>query len=396
MRFGIGLIADSHSRKPETNVSEKRNERIVDMEGKHPLRTVQRTIRQLISFIVLIAILSATPLVAQACSPEVIKHNRDATVFIKVKRTLKVTGQVEERTGTGFIISPSGWVLTTAHLVKADANVDDIQIVGSIASREASSSSRLDFIGGNEHDVALLKFADTSKTYNAVTLGKVSGVDVGAHMCSEGFPQDKEYFFVEGALSGKGGSGKGGERGYWLTQMPSNPGDSGAPVFLSSGEVIAIKVGGYEGLQDVNLLIPLNLAEDLLISVPDTSSVMKPVKPAGVSRGPSPLASAQQIPVGRVFKFKVDQRCFAFNGGDLPSEYEAWLNVTVSFAADGKFESIAKGCSGEAFNMSGKWKRIASMVSGEVIIKGERRSFVCQIEKEALSCENLGVLFSSN
>jgi S1-C subfamily serine protease len=361
------------------------------MDGKHALRTVQRTIRQLISFIVLIAILSATPLVAQACSQEVIKHNRDATVFIRVKRTLKVTGQVEERTGTGFIISPSGWVLTTAHLVKADANVDDIQIVGSIASREASSSSRLDFIGGNDHDVALLKFADTSKTYNAVTLGNVSLVDVGAHMCSEGFPKENENFFVEGALSGKGG-----ERGFWLTQMPSNPGDSGAPVFLSSGDVIAIRVGGYEGLQDVNLLIPLNLAQDLLISVPDTSSVMKPVKPAGVSRGPSPLASAQQIPVGRVFKLKVQQTCFAFNGGDLPSEYEAWLPVNVSFAADGNFKSIAKGCSGEAFNMSGKWKRISSMVSGEVIIKGERRSFVCQIEKEALSCENLGVLFSSN
>ena len=64
-------------------------------------------------------------------------------------------------------------------------------------------------------------------------------------------------------------SGTGGEHGFWLTQMPSNPGDSGAPAFLISGRVVAIKVGGYEGLQNVNLLIPLNLAKDLLELVPD-------------------------------------------------------------------------------------------------------------------------------
>jgi hypothetical protein len=51
--------------------------------------------------------------------------------------------------------------------------------------------------------------------------------------------------------------------------MPSNPGDSGAPVFVSSGEVVAIKVGGYDNAQNINLLIPLNLAEGLLIEVPD-------------------------------------------------------------------------------------------------------------------------------
>jgi hypothetical protein len=49
-------------------------------------------------------------------------------------------------------------------------------------------------------------------------------------------------------------------------------------VFLPSGKVVAIKVGGYEKLQNVNLLIPINLAQDLLITVPDLSS---PDSPAG-------------------------------------------------------------------------------------------------------------------
>lgn len=210
---------------------------------------------------------------AQSCSDEVIKQNRAATVFIKVKKTLKVTGQVEERTGTGFVISPSGYVLTNKHVIEADANLDEIEIAGAIASREAFPS-RLIVIQPNQHDVALLKFADTSKTYGVVTLGQVANVKVGTHLCSEGFPANQEYFFAEGPLSSTGA-----ERGFWLTQMPSNPGDSGAPVFLTSGEVVAIKVGGYEGLQNVNLLIPMNLAQDLVI-LSDVSHVSVPASTA--------------------------------------------------------------------------------------------------------------------
>jgi V8-like Glu-specific endopeptidase len=215
---------------------------------------------------------------AQSCSDEVISQNRAATVFISVKQTLKVTGQVEERTGTGFVISPSGYVLTNKHVIEADAKVDEIEIAGAIASREAFPS-RLILIQANEHDVALLKFSDTSKTYRSVALGQTASLKVGTHLCSEGFPANQEYFFVEGPLSSTGA-----ERGFWLTQMPSNPGDSGAPVFLTSGEVVAIKVGGYEGLQNVNLLIPINLAQDLVI----LSDASHPSLPAPVANNQVP------------------------------------------------------------------------------------------------------------
>jgi S1-C subfamily serine protease len=198
---------------------------------------------------------------AQSCPEEVISGNRAATVFIKVKKTLKVTGQVEERTGTGFIISASGYVLTSRHVVEADERVDEIEVAGSIGSRKAASSE-LAVIARNEHDVALLKFADTSKTYSSVVLGKPSDVKVGTTLCAVGFPKQQEFYFASGTMSGEQGA-------LWVTQMPSNPGDSGAPVFLSSGEVVAIKFGGYDDAQNINLLVPMNLAGDLLTKVPD-------------------------------------------------------------------------------------------------------------------------------
>jgi Trypsin-like peptidase domain len=218
-----------------------------------------------VGFICALALLAlyAIPAPAQSCSEDVIGRDRAATVFIKVKKTLKVTGQVEERTGTGFVISASGYVLTSRHVVEADERVDEVQIVGAIASREAAVSP-LAIIARNEHDVALLKFADTSKKYSNVSLGRPSAVKIGTPLCAISFPMQQEFYFASGTMGGEQG-------GFWVTQMPSNRGDSGAPVFLTSGEVVAIKVGGYDDAQNINLLVPMNLANDLLSLVPDLS-----------------------------------------------------------------------------------------------------------------------------
>src|SRR5580704_3674250 len=114
---------------------------------------------------------SSSNVAAQTCPEGVIAEQRDATVFIHVQKTLKVTGAVEERFGTGFVVSPSGYVLTSKHVVEADDKVDNIEISGLIGSRKASSSVELRIVAKNDRDVALLKFEDTSKAYRYLTIG---------------------------------------------------------------------------------------------------------------------------------------------------------------------------------------------------------------------------------
>jgi hypothetical protein len=207
--------------------------------------------------------LSGLPSFAQSCSKEVIGKNREALVFITAKVTQKETGAVDPREATGFVISPSGYILTARHVIDGGPNADKVEITGAIGSRDASSS-RLIVIDKNDQDVALLKFADTSKIYKTVNLGHAADAAIGTVFCAEGFPTGQEFFLANGVLSGTGG-----EHGFWLTSMASNPGDSGAPVFLQSGAVVAIKAGGYQEVHDINLLIPINLAQGLLGEVPD-------------------------------------------------------------------------------------------------------------------------------
>jgi hypothetical protein len=203
------------------------------------------------------------PILAQQCTTTV-EGNREAIVRIHVKKTKHNTGAVEQLYGTGFIVSPSGYVLTSDHVVEQGTDIDSLQVEGAIGS-DAASASALEIISHNkDNDVALLRFKNTNRQYASVILGNAGEVASQELLCSAGYPQDTEYVTTSGNLSGKGGPG-----GTWYTQMPSNQGESGAPVFTASGEVVALKKGGYEKSQNLNVLVPLNLAQNLLNLVPD-------------------------------------------------------------------------------------------------------------------------------
>ena len=51
--------------------------------------------------------------------------------------------------------------------------------------------------------------------------------------------------------------------------MPTNDGESGSPVFVASGEVVAIKKGSFRNGQDRSLLVPMSAAKNLLNRVDD-------------------------------------------------------------------------------------------------------------------------------
>jgi hypothetical protein len=205
----------------------------------------------------------SVPIFAQQCTTTV-EGNREAIVRIQVKKTKHNTGAVEQLYGTGFIVSPSGYVLTSNHVVEQGADIDSLEVDGAIGSGAASASA-LEIISHNEqNDVALLRFKNTNRKYTSVIIGNAGEVVSQELLCSAGFPQDAEYVTTSGNLSGKGGPG-----GTWYTQMPSNQGESGAPIFITSGEVVAMKKGGVPNAENLNVLVPLNLAQNLLNLVPD-------------------------------------------------------------------------------------------------------------------------------
>jgi S1-C subfamily serine protease len=204
---------------------------------------------------------AASVVYAQDCSLA-IRNIRNATVFLKADSENPKTGAITRQTGTGFIIKETGYVLTAYHVVKANEGWA-LTISGAIGSAEAPPLGLILRDSDPQQDVALLKFKQTNLNLTPVFIGNSDVVPQGLKLCSAGFPANDKYQYEfessEGPLSGTGGPD-----GRWTTQMPSNPGESGAPVFTIDGIVVALKYGGDSSLKDLNVLTPINFASRLL------------------------------------------------------------------------------------------------------------------------------------
>jgi serine protease Do len=155
--------------------------------------------------------------------------------------------------GSGFILSPDGFVLTNAHVVEG---ADEV-IVTLTDQREFKAK----LIGADKNtDVAVVKIEAAGLPY--VKVGDVDKTKVGEWVIAIGSPYGLESTVTAGIISAKQR-----ETGDYLpllqTDVPINPGNSGGPLINMRGEVIGINSqilspsGGYAG---ISLAIPINEA----------------------------------------------------------------------------------------------------------------------------------------
>ena len=150
--------------------------------------------------------------------------------------------------------------MTDYHVVAVGDDEEQLEINGSIASAYAPTIPLLRIAKDETQDVALLQLMNSNENYRKVSVGDPSQISEGTTICSMGFPLNIEFNSSRGQLNGKAG-----EDGRWTSDMPSNKGESGAPVFDLQGRVIAIREGGYINAQNLNLLTPINRAFGMLL-----------------------------------------------------------------------------------------------------------------------------------
>lgn len=160
--------------------------------------------------------------------------------------------------GSGFIVSADGWVLTTAHVVDqaAEATVR-------LTDRREFRAKIL--MVDTQSDVAVLRI-DAAKL-PAVRLGDSSRVRAGEPVMTIGSPDGTGNTVTAGIVSAiartlPDGSGFP----FFQTDIAVNPDNSGGPVFNRAGEVIGIAVQIYTGADryaSLTFAIPINLATKL-------------------------------------------------------------------------------------------------------------------------------------
>jgi len=201
-------------------------------------------------------------------------------------------------TGSGFIISEDGYLLTNNHVVE---DADEITV--SLGDRREYSA---EIIGADPRsDVALLKIE--AENLPILKIGKSKNLRVGEWVVAIGSPFQLRFSVTSGIVSAKGRSIPNGSDSTYVpfiqTDVAINPGNSGGPLFNLEGEVIGInsqiytRSGGYMG---VSFAIPIDYAMDVADQLKENGYVARGWLGVSIQEVTSELAEAlgMEVPKG--------------------------------------------------------------------------------------------------
>jgi serine protease Do len=170
--------------------------------------------------------------------------------------------------GSGFILTPDGYVMTNAHVVDG---ADTIYVT---LTDKREFKARL--IGEDDRtDVALVKIDATDLP--AVTIGDSNKVRAGQWVVAIGSPFGLDNTVTAGIVSAKGRD-TGDYLPFIQTDVAVNPGNSGGPLINMQGEVIGInsqiysRTGGFMG---ISFAIPIDEARRVADELKATGKITR-------------------------------------------------------------------------------------------------------------------------
>jgi serine protease Do len=174
----------------------------------------------------------------------------------------------EQSLGTGFIVSPDGYIITNNHVV----NGADEVLVKLSDGRELKGEIK----GVDEKlDLALIKISDKG-TLPSTELGDSDALEVGEWVMAIGNPFGLAQTVTAGIVSAKGRViGSGPYDDFIQTDASINPGNSGGPLFSASGKVIGINTAIIAGGQGIGFAIPINMAKGIITQLRDSGKVTR-------------------------------------------------------------------------------------------------------------------------
>ncbi len=192
---------------------------------------------------------------------ELYASNVNSVVAINITATSEPNffGQTTETAGagSGFILTPDGYIVTNYHVV-GDADTVKVTLYN-------GDTYDAQYIGGDEdYDIAVIKI-DAANLPN-VTLGNSDSLNVGDHVLAVGNPLgDLTFSMSEGIASSVNRTIDVEGTPFNMIQVTAaiNPGNSGGPLFNEYGEVVGIVSAKYssyasQSVEGLGFAIPIN------------------------------------------------------------------------------------------------------------------------------------------
>ncbi|MCQ8277389.1 Do family serine endopeptidase [Acetobacteraceae bacterium KSS8] len=176
-----------------------------------------------------------------------------------------------EARGSGFIISPDGYIVTNNHVIKHATSVtvtldDGTTLKAKVVGHDAGT------------DLALLKVKPSSKL-NFIDLGESDDVQPGQWVIAVGNPFGLGGSVTAGIVSARGRDiGDGPYDSFIQVDAPINRGNSGGPLITQDGKVVGVNTailspsGGSVG---IGFAIPSDVVKNVVAQLEKTGHVTR-------------------------------------------------------------------------------------------------------------------------
>ncbi len=240
------------------------------------------------------------PDIFDAAAPGVVGVVQYTSQQLGGKLSLQVYGS-----GSGFIISSNGYILTNAHVIEGAEKVTVLM----------DNGDELDaaVIGADaETDIAVLKIDKTGLP--ALELGDSEAVRVGEYVLAIGNPLDADRLantLTFGIISAKSReiTIDSYTNTYLQTDAAINYGNSGGPLLNMQGQVIGINsaktiLAGYDAFgnpvsaEGIGFAMPINVVKEIMEALITKGYIERPGIGIVVSTITEAMAEAENVPVG--------------------------------------------------------------------------------------------------
>lgn len=193
----------------------------------------------------------------QSAIPEQQNRKDSADILQYAKRAVITVAFEDKISGSAFLISPNGYIVTNAHVVRNRVGT------AQFSSGEAEGVELV--LMDPEKDFALLKVSGRSE-YPYLRLGDSASCREGDSVIAIGSPFTLQSTFTKGIVSAKDRSLPDRAVSFIQTDAAVNPGNSGGPLINADGEVVGINTwvvnkGLAEGL---NFAVAINDVKPLI------------------------------------------------------------------------------------------------------------------------------------
>ena len=191
----------------------------------------------------------------------------------------------QESTGAGFLVDKSGIILTNWHVTNGSKEIYVWPLPEEGAVEQETLFKDKNYFFGSvlaenkKEDLALIKVNGLPQNLKVVELGSKSDIEIGDTVYAIGHPSGLPWNFTNGMVTQIRTNKK------WVyndkyehvatviqTQTPISPGNSGGPLFSSTGRIVGINTWAAQG-QNLNFAVAVDHAKEFIRKNPNVKKV---------------------------------------------------------------------------------------------------------------------------